>query len=131
MKTTLIDSLSFEDGTIYSIVEKRRLPLAYCKPTLEIYEHSTTVPILGKGCEVKTHSMRLIVCDDIVTTREITTEYLQNVTRLEINAEIQGGDGVFRECHFDSINPVEIDVDGAWIFEVSAIPNELKSFLKM
>lgn len=131
MKQTLIKSLSFESGTIYSIAEQRRIPLAYCKPTLELYEYSTTVSILGRGCEVKKHSARLIVCDDVDTTRDITPEYLQKVTGFEVDTEIQGEDGIFRKCHFNNLIPVEINLDDTWTFEVTTIPNEIKKLLKL
>jgi hypothetical protein len=130
MKKKLIRSVSFENGTLYGTVEGRRLPLAGCDPVLELYEHTSTVPILGTGYKTKTWHVRLVLCKNMETTREITPDYLQRITQYDLTAEIQREDGVFQDIGFHNIRLTDIE-DGTWTFETETIPEALKTILRL
>jgi hypothetical protein len=130
MKKKLIRRVSFENGTLYGTVEGRRLPLAGCDPVLELYEHTSTVPILGTGYKKKTWHVRLILCKNMEATREITREYLQRITQYDLTAEIQREDGIFQDIGFHNIRLTDIE-EGTWTFETETIPEELKTILRL
>ena len=44
-------------------------------------------------------------------------KFLRTVSQFELSADIQREDGVFENIVFDSLYPVEIDLDIDWIFE--------------
>lgn len=47
MRKTLIKTLNLENGKLYGEIDGRRICMAECEPTVEIYEHSAKVPSLG------------------------------------------------------------------------------------
>ena len=116
----LIKTISCEKGELYNIVGDKRLLLARCEPKLEIYEHSQSIPILGKrSYDVKRLHAVLVLCGEPELTRAVDEEYLERITRFEFVADIQRSDGVFESMKFDNILPVEIWLDGDWTFEVA------------
>jgi hypothetical protein len=130
MKKKLIRGVTLENGTLYGTVENRRLPLAGCDPVVEIYEHTSTVPVLGTGYKTKAFRVRLIICKNVEPTRDITPEYLQRVTQYDLKAEIQREDGIFQDCIFSNIALNEVS-EKMWVFEMEAVPEELKTILKL
>jgi hypothetical protein len=116
---TLIKTLSSENGEIYAVTDGRRVLLARCKPKIEIYEHSRAIGVLGsRDGRVKTHANAVVICPDPDATREIDADFLRAVSRFELIADIQRGDGVFERIVFDALAPDEIDLGGDWIFEL-------------
>ena len=47
MRKTLIKTLNLENGKLYGEIDGSRICMAECEPTVEIYEHNTTVPFIG------------------------------------------------------------------------------------
>ncbi len=116
----LIKTILCERGELYNIIGVQRLLLARCEPKLEIYEHSQSIPILGrKSYDVKRLRAVLVLCGEPEFTRAVDEEYLAKITRFELVADIQRSDGVFESMKFDNILPVEIWLDGDWTFEIT------------
>lgn len=119
MTKCLIQTLLFENGELYGIVRGRRILLAQCDPKVEIYEHSTDVPMPGmQRYRVKKRQTGMVLCPSPDTTRQIDEGFLRAVTRFEVFADIQREDGIFEKIRFDNLIPNEIDLDGDWKFEV-------------
>lgn len=126
----LIKTLYLERGKLYVILEGRRILLASCEPRIEIFEHSTNVPILGKqGGSVKKHHITVVICGNLDFTREINEEFLQSVTSFELTADIQREDGIFENIVFDKLDVSEIDLDGDWTFEIEGQTNLTRKLL--
>lgn len=115
-KTTLLQTIQLSDGELYATTNNRRCLLSTTVPVLEVYENETTVPILGKGRQVKKRSYSLVLCKDSEFTREVDLEYLQSVTAFDLTAQVQRADGVFEVITFNNIEPESIQMGGDWVF---------------
>ena len=115
-RTTLLKTIPLSDGRLYATAGGMRRLLASTVPVLEVYENETTVPILGKGRQVKKRSYSLVLCKDSEFTREVDIEYLQSVTAFDLTAQVQRADGVFEAITFNNIEPESIQSDGDWVF---------------
>ena len=111
-RTTLLKTIPLSDGRLYATTGGMRCLLASTVPVLEVYENETTVPILGKGRQVKKRSYSLVLCKDSEFTREVDLEYLQSVTAFDLTAQVQRADGVFEVITFNNIEPESIQSDG-------------------
>ena len=115
-KTTLLQTIQLSDGELYATTNNRRCLLSTTVPVLEVYENETTVPILGKGRQIKKMSYSLVLCKDSEFTREVDLEYLQSVTAFDLTAQVQRTDGVFEVITFNNIEPESIQTGGDWVF---------------
>ena len=115
-RTTLLKTIPLSDGRLYATADGMRCLLASTVPVLEVYENETTVPILGKGRQIKKMSYSLVLCKDSEFTREVDIEYLQSVTAFDLTAQVQRADGVFEAITFNNIEPESIQSDGDWVF---------------
>ncbi len=128
----LIKTIYCERGELFCIIGSNRFLLARCEPKLEIYEHSTSIPILGKtSYGVKKFNAVLVLCEEPELTRAVDEEYLKKISRFELTADIQRTDGIFENVSFDNILPVEIYLDGDWTFEINGSSEIVKRMLKM
>ena len=118
MRKRLIKTLYCENGKLYSTTQGRRVLLAECVPKIEIYEHTTDIPVLGKGCVVKERHISIVLCNDMEYTRTVDVDFLRTVSRFELSADIQRTDGVYENILFDEIYPKEIDLEDSWMFEM-------------
>lgn len=118
MKKRLVKTLHFENGKLYATTQGRRILLAECRPKVEIYEHETDIPVLGRqSYMVKKRHISIVICSDMEYTRDADENFLRTVSQFELSADIQRVDGVFENIIFDGLYPVEIDLDIDWIFE--------------
>lgn len=118
MKKRLVKTLHFENGKLYATTQGRRILLAECRPKVEIYEHETDIPVLGRqSYTVKKRHISIVICSDMEYTRDVDEKFLRTVSQFELSADIQRVDGVFENIIFDGLYPVEIDLDIDWIFE--------------
>ena len=92
-RTTLLKTIPLSDGKLYATTGGMRCLLASTVPVLEVYENETTVPILGKGRQVKKRSYSLVLRKDSEFTREVDLEYLQSVTAFDLTAQVQSRRG--------------------------------------
>ena len=125
-RTTLLKTIPLLDGRLYATTGGMRCLLASTVPVLEVYENETTVPILGKGRQVKKRSYSLVLCKDSEFTREVDNEYLQSVTAFDLTAQVQRADGVFEVITFNNIEPESIQSDGDWVFN-APVTERMKS----
>jgi len=116
----LIKTLKGENGELYAVIDGRRVLLAKCNLRVEVYEHSQKVNILGaQGYRVKKHNSALVICAVTETTRDVDVDYLQKISHFEVLGDFQREDGIFERVVFDSLSPVDIDLHGNWVFDVS------------
>ena len=125
-RTTLLKTIPLSDGRLYATAGGMRRLLASTVPVLEVYENETTVPILGKGRQVKKRSYSLVLCKDSEFTREVDNEYLQSITAFDLTAQVQRADGVFEVITFNNIEPESIQSDGDWVFN-APVTERMKS----
>lgn len=126
---TLIKTLCAESGELYAVIDGRRILLAKCRPVVEVYEHTVTVPLLGaKSYGVKSYHSAIALCPDPETTRDVAADYFRGVTRFELSADIQRSDGIFERIRFD-LTPEEIDLCGTWRFGVDGSPEIINKLL--
>ena len=125
-RTTLLKTIPLLDGRLYATTGGMRCLLASTVPVLEVYENETTVPILGKGRQVKKRSYSLVLCKDSEFTREVDNEYLQSITAFDLTAQVQRADGVFEVITFNNIEPESIQSDGDWVFN-APVTERMKS----
>lgn len=118
---TLIKTIHLENGELYGTIHGNRVKVAGCVPRIEVYEESTYISTIGKGYKVKKKHYKIVLCSDLDFTRPIDEKYLTDVIRFELIADRQREDGIFERLKLDSLIPIEIDLDGEWEFEVSAI----------
>ena len=64
-------------------------------------------------------------------TNDIDEKIISSVSRYSILAEIWRRDGIFETITFDNIIPTEIDLDGAWKFEVEVDARLLKKLMQL
>jgi hypothetical protein len=115
---TLIKTLYGENGELYTTAKGRRILLTRVVPKFELYEHTTSVPVLGKiGYGVKTRRFTLVICPGENTTRAVDADFLRSVSRFDLVVDMQREDGIFERMKFDGLIPQEIDLDGDWVFE--------------
>lgn len=127
---TLIKTLRAEKGELYAVIDERRILLAKCRPVVEVYEHTVTVPLLGaKSYGVKSHHSAIALCPDPETTREVDAEYLRSISRFELTTDIQRSDGIFERFRFDCLTPEDIVIGGTWRFDVSGSPESINKLL--
>ncbi|MDO4301245.1 MAG: hypothetical protein Q4D26_07645 [Clostridia bacterium] len=127
----LLKTLFLENGELYSIIDNRRTILAHCKPKIEIYEDATNISTIGKGYKVKKKRLSIILCNDLELTREVDENYFHKVIRFELVGDFQRTDGVFERLTFDSLTPMEIDLDGDWSFEIIGESEFIKKLLTL
>lgn len=131
MRKTLIKTLNLEKGKLYGEINGRRICMAECEPMLEIYEHNTTVPFVGRvSYAIKKHHIT-IICDNMQQTNDIDEKILSSVSRYSILTDIWRKDGIFESITFDTIIPTEIDLDGTWKFEADVDARLLKKLMQL
>ncbi|MDR1616679.1 MAG: hypothetical protein LBR98_06675 [Syntrophomonadaceae bacterium] len=86
---TLIKAIEAERGELFAVRDGQRVLLAKVMPHIRIYEHETSVPILGETCyAVKIRSFSLIICPDGDTARKVDVDFLRDVRRFDLAADI-------------------------------------------
>ena len=129
---TLIKTLTADNGQIYTVSSGQRTLLANCPVTVEVYELSQNIPALGVvGYKLKIHYNAEVHCNTIETTRSVDADFLKNITRFEIIADIQRQDGIFERLTFDSLKLISFDLHRMdFVFEVTddKMTNKLLSF---
>lgn len=128
-RKTRIKSIDTENGTIYVVRNGLRSVIARSDITIHVYENATTIPVLGKGYDVKRRYVTIAVSSDAEYTREVDEEYLRSISQFDITAEIERPDGVFERLILNNVLPIEINLDGDWIFELPHMPKTLAVLL--
>lgn len=126
----LIKTLPGERGKLFGIVEGQRLMIAECRPKIELYEHLTPVGTIGaaKNAVKKTHAV-VVLCVDREPVRDADGVFFNNVSRFELQCDLQRCDGVFEVLHFDTLAPISIDLDGDWSFEAVMQPEQVRKLI--
>jgi hypothetical protein len=114
---TLIKTLGAERGELFAVRNGQRVLLAEVKPLIRVYEHETSVPILGETrYTVKTRSFSLIICPGENTTQRVDLDFLREVRCFDLAADISRQNGEFERVLFNNLTPLEINLPGDWIF---------------
>ena len=129
-RTTLLKTIPLSDGRLYATADGMRCLLASTVPVLEVYENETTVPILGKGRQIKKMSYSLVLCKDSEFTREVDNEYLKNITAFDLTAQAQREDGIFEVIRFNNLDLESIEPNGEWVFN-AVLSDRVRALLKI
>lgn len=128
---TLKRTIYGENGGLYYTKDGKRKVLVKCTPKLELYEETKSVPILGNAvCPVKKRYIRLVICVDMDYSREPDENLLCGISSFEPSADFERSDGYFETICFCGLVPVEICLDGDWIFSFYGLET-LKKLLKL
>lgn len=128
----LIKTLFFERGEMYTVTNGRRILMARCEPKIEIYEHRQNIKAVGmRNYSVKKYHIVVVLCSDLDFTRDIDEKFLRSVSRFEMTADIQRDDGIFEKVFFEGLQPVKIEFDGEWEFEIENQPELIKKFMEL
>lgn len=121
----LVKSLELTNGELFYAKNGSRYTLAHCEPTLEIYEKSTPVSVLGRTVPgVKRIYFELILCRDATFCREVDERFFHNTVAFSMKADVYRPDGVFETLYFDRMDFEELAVDGTLKFSL-VCPQEL------
>ena len=113
MKTTLVDTLKFDNGEVYQIISGRRIKLSDCSVKAELYQQETKLPALGGGI-LKKQKISIVVCDDV----DGTECDFDKVSRFEVCVEFRRTDGVYERIFMHDLAVNEIEEHGEWRFEL-------------
>jgi hypothetical protein len=114
---TLIKAIEAERGELFAVRKGQRALLAAVKPLIRIYEHETSVPILGETrYTVKTRSFSLIICPGENAAQKVDVDFLRDVRCFDLAADISRQNGEFERVLFSNITPLEINLPGDWVF---------------
>ncbi len=109
---TLIKTIKLYNCKLYQMMNGDRYLFADIDARLEVYEDSHEVSILGeRTCKVRKQKISLVICSDVNKDFDEKAVY-------QITGDILRTDGIYERLYFDSPIPVEIDLDGDWVFEV-------------
>lgn len=121
----LVKSLELTNGELFYTKNGSRYILAHCEPTLEIYEKSTSVPVLGRTSpSMKRIYFELILCKETAFCREVDEHFFCNTVAFSMKADAYRLDGVFETLYFDRMDFEELAVDGTLKFSL-VCPQEL------
>lgn len=116
----LVNTIYLENSELYTISNGRRIKLADCSARVEIYEHSEQIRTVGNlMCNVKKRHIKIVLCGEFNFTRAVDSDYIKTVTAFEICGDLQREDGIFERKCINGLIPLEIDLDGEWMFEIT------------
>ena len=119
---TLIKTIKLHNSKLYQMMNGNRYLFADVDGRLEVYEDSHEVPVLGeRTCKVRKPKISLVVCSDVGKDFDERAAY-------QITGDILRADGIYERLYFDNPIPVEIDLDGDWVFETE-IPNAVNNLI--
>jgi len=125
---THVKERELKGGKLYASVAGERHLLAQCDLVIEAHETTQKLHMRGSGAEfaVKTCGMFIAVCGDMVLSRPVDVPYLESVTSFDIEFPHMQENGTIRETRLHGIIPIEINLNGNWLFNVSMFSKELK-----
>lgn|GEM_PF-4063054 len=114
---TLIKTLSVERGKLFITTNGKRLNLKNCRLSIEIYELSKALPIMGVvGYDVKIHHEGLLDCE---TMDLINPEHIEPTSQYEIVGDIEKFDYTFERFNFSNLTLTELNLPrGVFSFEI-------------
>lgn len=128
----LIKTVELKNCELYGTVGESRYLLAKCKAEIEIYEESRNIPTLGKrGCNIRKRHFSIILCEDPGAGLNVDIEFLKNVGCFDLVGNVLRKDGIYERMIFNNIDPVDIDLDGDWRFDVPENTGITKKLLNM
>ena len=126
----LLRTIPCERGKIYYSYQGNRYLLAECEPEIEIYEESTSVPVLGsRSYGVKRLHMALAICGERSYTLECGPDVFQPGKRFSLSADVLRQDGIYEVFHFEDMIPEDIALDGNWVFSLNEPPEVIRRLL--
>lgn len=128
MREVIVKTVPCERGTVFGIIDGRRIRLADCEPTIEIIEKSVPVSAIGaaNGARIKDWTVVIGFSERQDIREEFTISYLAKVRSYELSVRIQRQDGKFREFYFRDLITDGIDLKGKWEFEIPVSDEELR-----
>ena len=115
---TLLHRLPVSGSLLYATVSGRRLKLADCDALIEIYEELKSLSMIGNPAAVKRYMLSLVLCGNLVLTREADDEFLGMVSCFDLQGDIQRPDGIFERTVLSGLSLVELEPD-CWKFELT------------
>ena len=114
----IIKTIYADNGKLYATASGRRGLLAECSPRIEIIEESHLVKTLGGSYPVKKIFASVVFCGDMEFTRDVDLAYFKPVSDYALTMDAPRRDGIVEAMQFIALTPVEINLDGEWIFEL-------------
>lgn len=92
--------------------------IASCKAVVEVVERSRSATADSGPYEIVDKIYSLIICKDMNFCVPVDYDFLKDVQRYFIKADILQSNGETRSFCSDSIIPVRLELDGEWKFRV-------------
>lgn len=95
--------------------------MAKCRPTIEIYESERKLKLKGRGIEysVKSYNVALVICDNLVSAQRVDVNFLEKISAFDLEIELPRADEVGIKKTLKDITPKEINLNGAWKFNIT------------
>lgn len=125
---TKVKERKLDGGSLYASVAGGRHLLAQCNLVIEAHETTQKLHMRGSGAgfTVKTCGMFIAICGDMVLSRTVDVPYLESVTSFDIEFPCVQENGTIHNMKLYGIVPIEINLNGNWLFNVSMFSKELK-----
>lgn len=116
MRKTLIKRLSGDNGKLYIVAKGIRNLYEVFDVELHLYEESHKVPRLGatSPCIVR-NRISIVFCEGVDADAPTGGE------SYALEVDLQRDDGVYERTRIEGLNPVDINIDGAWEFEIDPL----------
>lgn len=121
-------------AALWALVGNEVLKLASCRAEIEVSEDVKSMKLCGSDTEykVKSYRLALILCEDMKfsLSRSIDTDFLKDVSKFKLRfepVETKRDGYILTLNEFDNIKPVEIDLNGRWIFDITDKLDIIKS----
>lgn len=126
----LVLTIPCERGELFYNISGRRILLANCTPSLEIYEYTKPIATIS-AVGLKSYHAALVLCEDPEFTRTLTDDFLRQIQSFDLSTDIQRKDGTFEVFRFMNIKPREMPLDGEWVFELNETQETLRKLLAL
>lgn len=113
----LVKTKRVENGKIFAYLSGERLLLAECNIEIEHYEEKTALKILGSPQAYKKKNTERYICSNCDYTRELSSEFLNQVHSFDLEYDMQRQDGIYERKQVYNIGLCEIDLPDTWTFE--------------
>jgi len=128
---TLIKTIAGADCEIFAVKHHQRFRVGSATPTVEIYQNSTQMPVLGQpGGQIKTYEFSLIICPNPELDSLLHEGLLDETTIFDLKMLLQREDEVFIPFELAGLTEFSISTLGKWEFFVND-PTVTKALLTL
>ena len=123
-----MNRITLENPSIWITTAEGSYKLSDCTSKLKTVEDVQTLTLVGSDTEYKVKSYRtlLVICDNVANA---SVSRLKKVKSFDLRFEpikVSNEHCTMKVSEFNDIKPVELDLKGEWIFDVTNNISEIK-----